>query len=45
MPAADAANDEKAGLVVSSCRRFDERFIKPKGLGFDEINPVFRFVG
>jgi hypothetical protein len=45
MPAADATDDEKARLVVGSCRRFDERLIEPKRLGFDEINPVFGFVG
>jgi hypothetical protein len=37
MAAADAANDEKAQLVVGSCRRFNKRFIQPKRLGFDEI--------
>ena len=45
MPTADAANDEKARLVVRSCRRFNERFIEPKRLGFDKIDPVFGFVG
>jgi hypothetical protein len=40
MPAADAANHQKARLVVGSCRRFNERFIKPKRLGFDKIDAV-----
>jgi hypothetical protein len=44
MPTADAANDEKARLVVRSCRRFNEPFIEPKGLGFDKIDPLFGFV-
>jgi hypothetical protein len=41
MPAAN----EKAWFVLGSGRRFDERFIKPKRLGFDEIDPMFGFVG
>ena len=45
MPAADAANHQKARLVVGSCRRFNERFIKPKRLGFDKIDAVFGFIG
>jgi hypothetical protein len=32
-------------LIVGSCRRFDERLIQPKRLGFDEIDPVLELVG
>ena len=45
MPAADATNDEKARLVVGSGRRFNERFVQPKRLGFNKIDPMFGFVG
>ena len=40
MPAADAANDEKARLVIRSCRRSNERFIQPKRLGFNNARSV-----
>ena len=45
MAAAYEANDEKARLVVSSCRRFNERLIQPKRLGFNKIDAVFALVG
>ena len=45
MPAADAADNEKARLVFGPCGRFNERLIQPKRLGFDKIDPVFGFVG
>jgi hypothetical protein len=40
MPAANASDDEKARLVLGSCGRFDERFIQPKRLGFNNARSV-----
>jgi len=45
MTAADAADDEKARLIVGPGRRFNERFIQPKRLGLNKVDPVFGFVG
>jgi hypothetical protein len=45
MPPAYAPNEQKAWLVVGFCRRFNERFIEPKCLGFNKVDPVFGFVG
>jgi hypothetical protein len=45
VPPADAPNEEKAWLVVGFCRRFNERFIQPKRLGFNKVDPMFGFVG
>jgi hypothetical protein len=45
MPAVYATNDEKAWLVVGSCRRFNERLVQPKRLGFNKIDAMLGLVG
>jgi hypothetical protein len=45
MDETDFSNDKKTGFIVGSGGRFKQPLIAPKGLRFNEIDPVFGLVG